>query len=196
MLIKPPVAVDGPDEEPVSLEETKEFIHVTGNAENYRISALITTARLSCEAELSQAFITTTFDLYFDAFPAVILLPRNPVQGVVSISYYDSNGDLQTLDSSLYRVDLRAVPARIQPARDASWPETESDHPNAVIVEFVAGYGDSISSPQISSVDSVPENIKTAIKTLVQHLLDQPLSTEIPAAVRVNLYSDHQLFKV
>lgn len=196
MLIKPPVVVSAPDVEPVTLEDTKEFMHVTGNNENTRIEGLITTARLRCEAELGQAFITQTLDIYFDAFPSCIELPRNPVQGVTSITYYDSNGDLQTLATSAYVVDLRSVPARIIPARGTSWPVTEPDHPNAVVVEFVAGYGDSLSSPQISSVDSVPQNLKTAVMTLTQHLFDHPLSSDLPAAVRLNLFSDHQLFKV
>ena len=74
-----------------------------------------------------------------------IYLPRNPVQSVESITYYDTDGVKHTLDPATYILDSDSEPARIIPAPNASWPATQN-RPGAVEVRFVAGYGDNGSS--------------------------------------------------
>ncbi|HDR9046273.1 TPA: hypothetical protein QDA94_000464 [Burkholderia vietnamiensis] len=74
-----------------------------------------------------------------------IYLPRNPVQSIESIQYYDMDGTLQTLDPATYLIDSESEPARVIPAPNASWPPTQN-RPGAVEIHFVAGYGDDGSS--------------------------------------------------
>jgi hypothetical protein len=85
-----------------------------------------------------------------------ILLPRAPVTVVNSIKYVDTTGATQTLDPTLYQVDPQADdrPVRILPAYGKVWPATRCQ-PNAVIIEFVAGYADAA---------HVPATIKLAMK--------------------------------
>lgn len=71
---------------------------------------------------------------------ATFRIPVNPLQAVTSFKYTDSSNTLQTLDTSLYRVDYTSDPARIAPAYAQIWPliiqQTE-----AVTCQAVVGYG-------------------------------------------------------
>jgi uncharacterized phiE125 gp8 family phage protein len=154
------VVATAPAEEPVTVAEVKTQARISGSASDTELAAMIKAARQYAEAELGRWIITQTIDAYFDSFPEYFLLP--PLQSVTSITYVDSNGDTQTLDSSLYRVDSKSIPARISVASGVSWPSTD-DVTNAVTVRFVAGYG---------SASAVPECIKQWIKIRVDHYYD------------------------
>lgn len=154
------VVAVAPTEEPVTVAELKTHARISGTLSDTEIGAMITAARQYAEAELGRWIITQTVDAYFDSFPQVFTLP--PLQSVASITYVDSNGDTQTLDSSLYRVDSKSIPARISAASGVSWPST-GDVTNAVTVRFVAGYG---------AAAAVPECIKQWIKIRAEHYFD------------------------
>lgn len=149
----------GPATEPVTTAEAKTHLRVTDSNSDTYIDTLIATARLACERETNRAFITQTWVLRLDSFPDVIRLRKCPVISVSSIAYVDSNGDSQTLSSSLYQVDTSTEPARIIPAYGQTWPTTRSQI-NAVTVTFTCGYG---------GASSVPVAIKHAIKLLISH---------------------------
>ena len=85
--------------------------------------------------------MTQTLDLYLDAFPCTIVLPRSPLQSITSITYVDNDGITQTLDASQYLVDTVSRPPRIVPAYGKSWP-TPRVQINAVKVRFVCGHTD------------------------------------------------------
>lgn len=110
------------------------------------------------ETVTGRQLITATWKLILDRFPAVIELRKPPIQSVDSITYIDEDGVEQTLNASLYQVDSDNEPGRIVPAYDQSWPATRCQ-PQAVQVEFTAGYG---------GRDEIPEGIKTAIKWYVK----------------------------
>jgi hypothetical protein len=76
-----------------------------------------------------------------------IMLPRPPLQSVVSITYYDENNAQQTLDPSQYLVDIYSEPGRITPAPDTTWPATKR-RANSVEITFVCGYGDAAEVPE------------------------------------------------
>ena len=76
-----------------------------------------------------------------------IFVPLPPLQSVDSITYYDQNGVLQTLDPSAYIVDNISEPARITPAPNTTWPPTQN-RINAVNVTFTCGYGGASAVPR------------------------------------------------
>jgi uncharacterized phiE125 gp8 family phage protein len=80
-----------------------------------------------------------------------IYIPRPPLQSIVSVTYYDQDNTLQTLDPSQYLVDTYSKPARLLPAPDTVWPATKA-RPNAVEITFRCGYGD--------AAVNVPEGIR------------------------------------
>jgi hypothetical protein len=67
-------------------------------------------------------------------------LPQPPLQAVVSIQYTDLTNTLQTLPTSLYRIDATTEPGRITVAYGQIWPLI-IQQAQAVLVQFVAGYG-------------------------------------------------------
>lgn len=146
--------VTAPAEEPVSLAEAKTHLRVEHDDDDAYISALISAARESAEQYLHRALITQTLKMSLDAFPAVIRLPRSPVQSITSIQYVDDAGETQTLDASDYRLDKESIVARIEPAYGETWPTTRPVS-NAVTVTFVAGYG---------AASAVPAPVKQAMK--------------------------------
>lgn len=155
--------VTPPAEEPVTLTEAKNHLRVDLTDDDSLISALIVAAREHAEAITRRAFITQTLKLSMDAFPVnngPIYVPMPPLQSVNSLKYFNTGGVEQTLtEGTDYLVDNESEPGRITPAPDTGWPATQN-RPNAVSVEFVAGFGDA---------SKVPQGIKQAILLMVGH---------------------------
>ncbi len=146
--------------EPITTAEAKTHLRVDLSDEDEYIDTLIVTSRQFAENHTRRQLITATWQLTLDWFPCVIELRRPPIQSVTSITYVDTDGDTQTLDSSLYRVDVTGVTGCITPAFGESWPSTRAIT-SAVTVTYVAGYGDAGSD--------VPAAFKHAIKLLLAH---------------------------
>ncbi len=163
------VLVTAPTAEPVSLDEAKNHLRLTSNAEDLLLTAFIKAARQHVDGRdgwLNRALITQTWDLVLDCFPASsdcpILVPLPPLQSITSITYLDSNGASQTWAAIDYTVDAKSEPGRILPAYGKSYPSTRAVM-NAVTVRFVAGYGGTV---------AVPDPLKLAIGALVAHFYE------------------------
>jgi hypothetical protein len=91
-----------------------------------------------------------------------IHIPLAPLISVDSITYRDTNGDSQTLASSVYQiVDGGSLKSFIALEPDQSWPGTDDRH-DSVTVRFTAGYAPSEDSPPDYGAN-VPAPIKAAI---------------------------------
>jgi uncharacterized phiE125 gp8 family phage protein len=166
---------------PVSLAELKDHVRVDGSSEDDYLEALLGVATEFCENATWRAFLTQTWEVKYDGFPAHdddILLPRPPLQSVSSIVYIDSHGVTQTLAASEYQVDADAQPARLRPARGKSWPSTRSNTQNTVTVTQVAGYGDAASD--------VPRTLRHAIKFLAAHLYEERQPVVVGSGLNVH----------
>lgn len=152
--------VTAPAEEPVTSAEAKAHLRVTTADEDTLIASLIIAAREFVENHTHRRLITQTWDWVLDSFSAHCLeVPHAPLQSVSSITYVDTAGATQTLGTSLYTVDAKTDPGRVQPAFGESWPSTR-EVLNAVTVRFIAGYG---------LAASVPQAIKQAMLLLIGH---------------------------
>jgi uncharacterized phiE125 gp8 family phage protein len=130
---------------------------------------------------LGRALITQTWDLRLDAFPVCdIVVPLPPLQAVEELVYIDPDGAEQTLAAEAYEVDATREPGVVRPIYGTSWPSTRAV-PNAVRVQFTAGYGD--------APGDVPATLRARIKALAGHLyehretVDQELVSAIDASV-------------
>lgn len=201
-----------PAKEPVTVDYVKRWLRIDSDEHATQLQDLITTGRQLCEDYSGRAFITATFQQTLDRFPMMpntqfspgspsvvmpilqntwpldtsawaIKLPRAPVQSVTSIQYYDVNGQLQTLASSAYLVDNASEPGRIAPVNGGYWPGVQW-RPNAVTVQFKAGYGD--------TADKVPTKFRMAIAACVGWLYDYPNGDveALPLAVKRILDGD------
>lgn len=97
-----------------------------------------------------------------------IHLPFPPLRDVISVKYYDTNGALQTMNAGDYIVDTDG--SLVSPAYGKWWPPTR-DIPNAVTVDYHAGYG---------VAGDVPESIKTWIKRKTADLYENRETRDDP----------------
>lgn len=164
----------GPSSEPLTRSEVATFLKLDDdNSENDLIDALIVAARQYCEYYTDTKLFTQTVKAYMDEFPEEeIKLLYPPFQSVTSVEYYDADNSLQTLSSSLYTVNTKGTKLSIKST--TTFPESY-DRKNAVIVTFVSGY---------SSVDSIPENLKMAMKLMISnwHLNREDHVKKLPTA--------------
>lgn len=169
--------VTAPADEPVSLIEAKLHLRVDFDDDDTLIASLIAAARQAAETLTGRQLITARWRQVLDCFPGpwligvpagqsfslpghAILLPKAPVQSVVSIDYLDMGSMSQTMPPASYTVDTACEPARITPIFGQIWPITLPQI-GAVSVTFDAGYG---------MAAQVPEGIKSWIKLRVGSL--------------------------
>ena len=122
------------------------------------------------QGELGRALIQQTWDMKIDCFPVrdvPIVIPLPPLRSIDQISYVDTEGVTQTLDSSVFQVVGSVRPGRawIIEAFGQTWPSTR-DIPDAVTIRFTAGYPASSASPPDLTAN-VPESLKHAMLMLI-----------------------------
>jgi uncharacterized phiE125 gp8 family phage protein len=102
-----------------------------------------------------------TIEMALDSFPdGAISLPLVPAASIISITYVDSAGAVQTLAGSAYSLDdYSSQDAWVVPAVDTEWPETY-DAVNAVKVQYYAG------------TTALDRAIKQALLLLVGHFYE------------------------
>jgi uncharacterized phiE125 gp8 family phage protein len=146
------------------LAEAKLHLRVDFSDEDTLIAALISAARQAAETITGRQIVTARWKLVLDAFPGpslmgvpagrpftlpghAILIPKAPVQSIVSIDYLDMGSVQRTMPSANYVADLACEPARITPVFGQIWPITLPQI-GAVSVTFDAGWGNAASVPE------------------------------------------------
>lgn len=153
-------------DEPVSLTEAKTWLREASNDQDAVISRLIVTARRLVELHTKRQLVSANWRWTNDRFPPgqPIILRRPPISEIVSVKYRDEAGELQTLSSDRYEINLDTEPGELHAAYGTAWP-TARRMPGAVEVIFTAGYGDA---------EDVPDTAKQAMQFLIQHWYDWP----------------------
>jgi len=157
-----------PTIEPVSLDEVKAHSRIASSADydDVLIKDKITAVRQMIEANYSIACVTQTWKLWLEQFPCNdIEIEKRPVQSITSVKYLDASAVLQTITSTDYITDLKHRPPRIVLAPGKSWPSVPNIRPDAVVIEFKAGYGDTAAT--------VPANIKNFILIKIADFYEQ-----------------------
>lgn len=172
--------ITGPATEPVSSTEAKLHLKVDGSTDDTLIAALITAARLLCESYQGRGYITQTWELTLDAFPASPFeLPVAPLASVTSIKYKDKDGNETTLAASDYVLDTSAEPGRVALADGSSWPSVSLYPVGGVKIRYVVGGA------------SAPANVKQAILlTVGDWYEDRQAGSGLSAAARALLTVD------
>ncbi len=180
----PTTLIIAPAVEPVTLAEAKLHLRVDHSDEDALISSLISAARRYAETFTGRQIITATWELTLDAFPWIIEPPHPLLQSITSIVYVDVDGVSQTLDASIYQVDITSTPGRVKPAFGEVWPGTRSQF-NAVTVTYVAGYG-------TVQATAVTVDAGTEVWTATAHgmstgsAMELSTSTTLPAGTSLN----------
>jgi len=151
--------------EPAALPTTTaaaiDFANIIEDGAETKVEIFIKAAVNWIENECRRAIMPQTWKLFMDDWPEddIIWVPRPRLRQVDSLTYVDTDGDLQTLDASKYQVDTNTEPGRIKPAYGETWPSVR-DQFNPITVTFQNGWADA---------DSVPEDIVLGIWLLVSH---------------------------
>lgn len=149
------VVTTEPTTEPLTLDELKLRLRITTCDFDTELLQILVESRKRVEADSYRKLITQTVKLYLDEFPQrdCIEIRLAPIQSITSLQYYDLIGTLQTFSSTTgYWTDIIATPPKLELRYGQTWPDTELERPNAVIVTFVAGYGAASAVPQVAKL--------------------------------------------
>ncbi|ATQ67153.1 MULTISPECIES: head-tail connector protein [Methylosinus] len=156
--------LSGPQVEPVSLAETKAWLRLDASDEDPLLSALIVSARMTLEAYTRRFFVTQSWRMSFDAWPAatmrrrILSVPLSPMLGVSAIRVFDEADVETTLASGIYRAAPAQDRGRIVFTEAPPTPSRSSD---GVEIDVFAGYGEASSD--------TPEPLRRAMLALVAH---------------------------
>jgi uncharacterized phiE125 gp8 family phage protein len=159
-----PILLTAPATEPISLDEAKAWLRLDAGDEDQLIAALIVSARMTLEAYTRRFFVTQSWRMTLDAWPAAtarrktLSLPFAPFQSVSAIRVLDEAGVAQTLDAESYRAP--AAPDRGRIVFDEA-PEAPGRANDGIEIDLVAGYG--------AAPTATPEPLRRAILALVAH---------------------------
>lgn len=125
---------------PVTVAEAKLRLRIDGTSDDTDLQMMIEAATQLASTFTRRSIATDSRRVTLDAFPSEIALQFPPIVSVTNITYIDTNGVTQALDSNQYVLDSISEPGWILPANGTTWPETQ-DTINAVVVNYTAGYG-------------------------------------------------------
>jgi uncharacterized phiE125 gp8 family phage protein len=182
--------VSAPESDVVSLDDVKKHLAIQHDDDNDLIQTYIDAVVSHLDGrdgELGRALIDQTWELRLSSFPGPCIdLPLPPLIEVVSISYYDGDGNFAAVDEDAYSVLGVGDRGRIELVSGQSWPTIDCTRSEPIIIQFRAGYLDgSVSPPEAN----VPAAVVAAIKLMVGSLYMQRESivvgqevSEVPAA--------------
>jgi len=164
MQIVPADTENGPDLDPLVAKVRERLGIAEDDSRLEMLMGAVGAAYASIDgpsSTIGRTLLTRDWDVVLDGFGwRPIPLPLPPLQAVVSVKYVDTDGVVQTLDPTTYRIVL-GTPARLVPAFGKSWPALYCGVGNLTI-RIKAGYG---------SVADIPEPILTAIALQARHAL-------------------------
>lgn len=160
--------------EPLTLDEVKEFLRIDGNDFDDILTPLIKTVRQLAEKYTGRDMINKTWKTYLDNFhlrsyegycynniypwyscgDVGIEILKSKLQSISSIQYY-KDGSLTTFSSSNYYATDESDYSSIYLSDGSSFPSDVDKRKQAVVIEFVSGYG--------ATSASVPEALKEAM---------------------------------
>jgi len=180
------VLTSAPASEPVTATELRTHLR-TDSTElpDAEANALITDARTEIENMTGLAFITQSWRLSLDRWPAggeawwdgvremsitelartstiqSVVLPRWPLASITSITTFDENSNSTSVTTAnVFDVDIYQTPGRLTLKRGQTWPVALRAN-NAIQIIYVAGY---------ANAAAVPSPMKRAIKQLAAFL--------------------------
>lgn len=154
---------------PITVQDAKEQLNLSGNDDDVYIKTLINTATLFVEKFISRQLVTQTWALYADCFPyrQEIAIKKRPLSSVTTVEYYPSDWDKMaprtTYAATNYTI-TQATEGRdavIFRFEDSTWPDTYAIR-QAVRIEFICG----------QAVADIPQDLKQAISMIVTFLFE------------------------
>jgi uncharacterized phiE125 gp8 family phage protein len=175
------VIVTSPESEPISLLEMKRYLRIDDNSDDIVLSDQIMEARRFIEDQIGLAFISQSWRLAIDQWPAggeawwdgvremsiselyrtsviqTLTLPKWPLVSVTSVTVYDEDSTATVINvANTFDVDVYQTPGRMTLKRGQTWPVALRAN-NAIEIVYVAGY---------ANAAAVPMTMKRAVRQL------------------------------
>jgi uncharacterized phiE125 gp8 family phage protein len=152
----------------LELNAVKEHLKITDNDSDSYLLSLIKVVTDQAESITGRDLINKTYKGFIDYFPACsnrnIQIRKTKLQSITSIQYYVDN-ILTTFDSNKYYItESDNGFSTINLYEDESWPTNVDKRRQAVVITFVAGYGD-------DSCD-IPAGLRQAMLSSIAMLYD------------------------
>lgn len=141
-----------PAVELATVAEIKSHLRISHTSDDTYLAALATAVTALIDGPsgiLRRATLTQTWYAKLEDWPEgdCIKVPLPPLQSVTAITYYDMDNALQTLPTDDYVVVLPyGAAGYVELLFGEYWPPAY-DRPDAISVEFVAGYGGAVAVP-------------------------------------------------
>jgi uncharacterized phiE125 gp8 family phage protein len=160
----PEILIQPPRGEPIDLVEAQLHLRITEDSQNPILRGLIASARIAAETKTRQQLLHARWKLVLDKFPMAgvgtplpfrdqvnippyaIVSPHAPLVDIVSITYLDMNGVLQTVAPTVYVVNSTMMPAIVSPVFGQIWP-IPLPQIGAVQITYDAGYASQLQFP-------------------------------------------------
>lgn len=173
-----------PQTEPVDANEVKAQLGISTDdiSIDEILTRRITAARSWVEEYCERSLINQTLEIRLDTFPADgnIQLPWPEAVSITSVKYISALGVETTISAGAYSLDTYA--SVLRPVYGAVWPVPRAE-PNAVRIQWVAGYG--------TGPVSIPPAIIDCIINIVGHWTNYQSQiehggtiTQVPGAIR------------
>lgn len=175
----PPVVTVEPTAEPITLTEAKAQCRVDGSDSDTELNIYIKSARIFTEEYTGSKLKDQTVVLRCRDFCDFRRLPIAPVESITSITYLDTSGVEQTLDTAIYEGVLIGLEPAIRLKINQSWPSVRCAS-DAIRVTVQAGYS------------TVPEPIRAAMLLMVSAWFDNRSVGPVPEGA-VNLLANYRL---
>lgn len=187
--------ITAPTVEPLSLVEAKAHLRVVDDDDDELIALYIQAARSFVDGKdgfLGRCLVTQTWQLTLDEFPLdEIKIPLPPLQGIVSISYFNPQGNITTMAQGDYYVDTDSEPGWVVPL--TTWP-TPLAAINAVQIQFIAGYAPNENSPADLTAN-VPAQVKQGMLLMIGAMYDQREDFVVGTIAQKLPFSSDNLFR-
>ena len=171
--------------EPLTLQEVKDFLRITSQDFDDILTPLIKTVRQFAEKIIGRDIINKTWKTYLDNYSLTnfyykdyyldniypwqicsdvgIEILKSKLQSISSIKYLKNNSLVTFSDTNYYITDDSDY-SSIYLHENSSFPSDIDNRKQAVVIEFVSGYG--------ASADDVPQALKEAMLYHIAALFD------------------------
>lgn len=174
---------------PVTLAELKAHLRVTSADEDDYIEAVLATAigEIDGGGLLGRAMISAGYTLTTGRASGDIELEIGPAQSLTAISFELSDGSTSAASITDFKIVSDGERAFVR----GPWPSNLDDRPDAIRVEYVAGFG--------PSAEDVPAPLRHAVKLLAAHrfeVREEVVIGTIVAAVPMGVERILNLYRV
>lgn len=137
---RPVVVTAAPAADPIPTADLVVHCRAPGDGtDDDLLDAYAASARAHVEAVTGTRMVTQTVSLKTDEWTDLANLPIAPVQSVSSISYVDTDGEVQALSTDVYETRLDLLEPAIVLKWNQTWPSIRPG--SQITVTAVVGYG-------------------------------------------------------